>query len=758
MKCVSKLCLALIALLSSCSPKPNNTDSAKKPDEEDKVTLTALGNRRIQKKAQQEECLIRIIRGRKILEESEEEITDVTLQENDVIEIEASNCYISLTISGFSENVILYSPSGQFSFQIPNAAKSKMYPTDIFSHKLSIHARIAASEEIKATRNLALNPFDILYKDEKLDDNNTDTTSRQAVTESPSIKNGSVGFYPHAYASRVTRNEPSFYPRNAIDGEEETEGHGDYPFQSWGYNQKEDASFTLYFGRKVHVSSLSLLLRRDKANNHDTYWDSVKVTFDDKESMTFEMEDIDDYQTLNLDKETESITISDIKAHKNNSQMYAALTEMQVQGEDIVTENPMAEKTYFQGTFGGKKQGSFKTDAYSYQEIKDNMDRFNNWFLDSCDNSSLVVPTYNDQRETVKVDSIDWKDSVYYSGLYDATITTGELEGYYLLRNISVRNNYTINKGNYTPHADHYQVGETYMGLNDMKPSDYKTESAKANAVHNLTRSGDTRTPNDQAGDRSRDWSHMGYWWCDAIYMGMNTFTILDRTEGDHDYVEKANDAYTYSKGNLYNEEYDLWHRDSTQLSLKANETDDDGNKIPAFWSRGNAWVFAALAKQLLYLDSEKYTDIYQSYKEDYLKMAESISRYQRDDGTWNASIVDGTYYGGKEVTGTSGYIYAYCIGLSLGILDPETYFPIVKKAYDGIINHCVIGNTDQLGYMQTVGYQPHNYRDENYSRLITNEFGMGLFLLASSSLMRICSDYKAPEINVPLDPQTQLL
>ena len=59
---------------------------------------------------------------------------------------------------------------------------------------------------------------------------------------------------------------------------------------------------------------------------------------------------------------------------------------------------------------------------------------------------------------------------------------------------------------------------------------------------------------------------------------------------------------------------------------------------------------------------------------------------------------------------------------------------------------------------MQTTGYQPKNYKDEETSKGNTHEFGMGLFLLACSGMMSICSDYQTPSIIVPADPQAALL
>lgn len=57
------------------------------------------------------------------------------------------------------------------------------------------------------------------------------------LKDSAAEKLGQVAAYPHAYANRVTRNEVSFFARNAIDGRTESNGHGtSYPSRE--YDQK----------------------------------------------------------------------------------------------------------------------------------------------------------------------------------------------------------------------------------------------------------------------------------------------------------------------------------------------------------------------------------------------------------------------------------------------------------------------------------------------------------------------------------------
>ena len=58
-------------------------------------------------------------------------------------------------------------------------------------------------------------------------------------------------YYPHAVANFVTREEPCFFERNAIDGVIDNSGHGAYPYHSWGGGLREDLEFTVDFGCEV---------------------------------------------------------------------------------------------------------------------------------------------------------------------------------------------------------------------------------------------------------------------------------------------------------------------------------------------------------------------------------------------------------------------------------------------------------------------------------------------------------------------------
>ena len=763
--------LFLIALmsLSSCGQTSSGSfpSNSSNPPSDVEISNTAYGNlvKYSQVSNPSNDIEIKVIRdktsstrGSNVVYEGKNSLDVASFKTGDIVRIKSDYQFIKVKVLNVFDEVILFSPEGEFIFEIPS---STAYSNDAFKSS-TIICSVCDASDLKQDRNVALNPYDFMYKSEI-----NNQTSSSLPLESVAVENNEVVTYPHAYANRVTRNEQNFFARNAIDGYVQNDGHGNYPYQSWGYDQKDDAEFIVYFGRKVKLTSLSFVLRADYSGTkeHDTHWESLDVEFSNGTSQKVSLSKSNEKQIVKLNEvETSYVRLKNIKSKENiNSQMYAALTELEAIGYDDVTKNNVAVKRYVTPTFGGNNKNDYYTDELKSEDIYDTMKMVNNWFMKN--DGVIKIPTYNGNIETLYVNSNDWRDSVYYSGLLEYFLTTGDENAYHYLSGVAEQFNYLVNDDYRTPHGDHYQIGELYLQLNDLYGNqDFKIKSAVDNAKYNIARdpndSSTVTSTNSYATDSKRDWSHMAFWWCDALYMAMNTYTLLSRQTGERKYVDACFEGYKHWKNELYNKEYDLWHRDSTQFKVYTNLTDENGNKVPTFWARGNAWVHAALAKQMLYLEKDKYPEIYDQYEKDFIEISESISKYQRDDGTWNASIVDDTYYGGRETTGTSGFMYAFCVGIELGILDYDTYFPIVKKAYQGLLNNCMLkdssGNlTGQLGYMQTVGYQPQNYNSESYSKEITNEFGMGLFLMGASSLMRICKDYESPEIVMPRDPQS---
>ena len=101
-------------------------------------------------------------------------------------------------------------------------------------------------------------------------------------------QHGETNCYPHASANVETRGEAVFAARNAIDGVTVNDAHGEWPYESWGINRREDANMKLEFGRKVAVSRIRLYTRADFP--HDNWWKQVTIRFSDGSEVVAELE------------------------------------------------------------------------------------------------------------------------------------------------------------------------------------------------------------------------------------------------------------------------------------------------------------------------------------------------------------------------------------------------------------------------------------------------------------------------------------
>ncbi len=250
--------------------------------------------------------------GDVLFSESAKEIDvvyDGVYEEGTKICISAPLCeFIKIQLDSALGDAIIYNPQGSLEYEIPFGNLRKMYSEYSFagtSHKIQVSE--PTEEEIYGTRNIALNPYDV---------------------------RGQKKYFPHASANLVTRDNPTFFERNAIDGMCENIGHGAYPFHSWAGGAREDLEYKLDFGAPVEVEKLVFYLRADFP--HDTYWKSVDVIFDGGESYTAEFEKTEKGQELILPEVIKTKTVN----LKNFRQAtfplsWAALTEVEVYGKYI---------------------------------------------------------------------------------------------------------------------------------------------------------------------------------------------------------------------------------------------------------------------------------------------------------------------------------------------------------------------------------------------------------------------------------------
>jgi rhamnogalacturonyl hydrolase YesR len=312
-----------------------------------------------------------------------------------------------------------------------------------------------------------------------------------------------------------------------------------------------------------------------------------------------------------------------------------------------------------------------------------------------------------------------WTRAVYYEGLmalyyidaqkryYDYAVLWGEKHKWQLRDGVKTRN------------ADNQACGQTYIDLYliDKKPE--RIEGIKANIDSVM------------ASANNSDWS-----WIDALQMGMPVFARLGVLYNDNRYYEKMYDIYNYSKtvhgGNgLFNLADNLWWRDK---DFVAPYTTPKGKAC--YWSRGNGWVVAALVRVLDIMPEN--APHRQEYLDMYKKMMTALLPLQRTDGYWNVSLKDPDDFGGKELTGTSLFVYGMAWGINKGILDKNTYLPAVIKAWNAMSKECVHSD-GKLGYVQSTGKEPKDGQPVTFDKIPDFEdFGLGCFLLGGSEVYKL--------------------
>lgn len=222
--------------------------------------------------------------------------------------------FVSFDIS--QELSLVYIPEKEFTYKIPTDNALFAYNRQSWeSSKHQIVIREATPEEAFAKRKISLNSIDL--------------------EEAKNV-------YPHAKANFVTRNEPVFKARNAIDGVCENSSHGNYPYHSWAAGAREDLIYTLDFGTEVCVENIVFYLRADFP--HDTYWKSLNIVFSDGTKVSASFEETADGQIVKLTepKITTSLTLTDFK-QAANPLSWAALSQIEVMGNYIKKEKEQME-------------------------------------------------------------------------------------------------------------------------------------------------------------------------------------------------------------------------------------------------------------------------------------------------------------------------------------------------------------------------------------------------------------------------------
>ncbi|WP_035899316.1 glycoside hydrolase family 88 protein [Leeuwenhoekiella sp. MAR_2009_132] len=218
------------------------------------------------------------------------------------------------------------------------------------------------------------------------------------------------------------------------------------------------------------------------------------------------------------------------------------------------------------------------------------------------------------------------------------------------------------------------------------------------------------------------------WWWADGLYMVMPVMTKLYKVTGNELYLEKLHEYLAYADRIMFDEEAGLYFRDAKYVYPKHKSA--NGKKD--FWARGDGWVFAGLAKVIQDLPEDaKYRN---EYVLRFKTMAAALKNAQQPEGYWTRSILDPAHAPGPETSGTAFFTYGYLWGINNGILDTDTYVPVIEKSW-AYLSEVALQDDGSVGYVQPIGEKaiPGQVVDVKS----TADFGVGAYLLAASEMYR---------------------
>ena len=352
--------------------------------------------------------------------------------------------------------------------------------------------------------------------------------------------------------------------------------------------------------------------------------------------------------------------------------------------------------------------GAFSLSAQDIKpdEVKKNMKRVADWQIEH------YRDTYSGRKKPHH--PLDWTNGALYVGMVKWAAMANDEKYYNWLKQIAEEHEWMLHKRKY--HADDHTVGQLYCELyrkygdEDMlKPTKDQFEFIMYHpAVSKLN----WRTKYHQ--DR---WN-----WCDALFMSPPVWAQLTTITGDKKYLDFMVEEYKATTDFLFDKKENLYYRDESYMGKL-----DNGTKI--FWARGNGWVFAGLANIIEELEpgSKEYKYFVKIYK----NMAKKLKEIQTPNGHWAMSLLGQEFYPTPETSGSSFFTFGLAYGINNGILDHDTYEPVVRKAWNAMVN--CITKDGMLGYVQPIGAAPGKAWPDK-----SEVYGTGAFLSAGSEVYKL--------------------
>ncbi len=315
-----------------------------------------------------------------------------------------------------------------------------------------------------------------------------------------------------------------------------------------------------------------------------------------------------------------------------------------------------------------------------------------------------------------------WVKATFYIGLDTFASAMGDDNLLGRVRQFALENGLEL--GDRPWHGDDQAVAAVYaaMAMRENEP-EYMRKSRErfdevmaANYTHSLELI-EPEVPGTESVCQTR------WCWADAIFMAPPAWALATKVSGDPKYLDYAVSETRATIEYLQDPQTGLLFRDSRYFDLKTE------NGKPVFWSRGNGWVFAGLAR---FIDAmpQDHPDL-PYMKQTYLTLADRLVTLQREDGFWPTSLMDAEYLTNPEASGTGFFGYGLAWGINNGMLQGEQYINARDKAWDAM--RFATNSAGKVGWVQQIGKDPQTTQAET-SQL----YGAGAMLLFASEMLDV--------------------
>lgn len=264
-------------------------------------------------------------------------------------------------------------------------------------------------------------------------------------------------------------------------------------------------------------------------------------------------------------------------------------------------------------------------------------------------------------------------------------------------------------------HADDHLVGSSYVWAADHGAGDDALRGVREGldrVIRNPSRAGLALSDDPNEPDPDERWS-----WADALFMAPPTYFELTRATGDRRYAEFADREFRATTDFLFDPAEALYVRDSRFLDRR----DAEGRRI--FWSRGNGWVFAGIARILQAMPPDEPLRGY--YVALFQRMAARLKTLQRPDGSWSPSLLAASASSPPESSGTGFLVFGMAWGVQSGVLARADYEAAIRAGWAAL--HAAVDDDGRVGFVQQVGDSPESALASD-----SQFYGAAAFLMAA--------------------------